>query len=87
MRLASSRQACRPDPTKHGCGTPWSQLIGCAQPVARYFRKWTRNGPPLFGYLLARSAELGREILKLRQTIFHGEYSLGIVHVDARAVF
>ena len=35
----------------------------------------------------ARSAELRREILKLRETIFHGEYSLGIVHVDPRGVF
>ena len=41
----------------------------------------------LFRYLLARSAELRREILKLRETIFHGEDSLGIVHVDARGVF
>ena len=43
--------------------------------------------PPLLGYLLARSAELRREILKLRETVFHGEDSLGIVHVNARGVF
>jgi hypothetical protein len=41
------------------------------------FRVWIRTGPPLVCYLLARSAELRREILKLRETVFHGEDSLG----------
>ena len=40
-----------------------------------------RNGPPLVWYLLARSAELRREILKLRKTIFHGKHPHGVLEI------
>ena len=43
----------------------------------RDFRVWIRTGPPLLCHLLARSAELCREILEFRETVFHGEDSLG----------
>ena len=47
----------------------------------------TQLGPPLLRYLFARSAELDREILKRRETIFHGQDRLGIGHVNAWTVF